>query len=305
MKIFVSLGWLALQTSPPSLQSMQILVNILSTSKLLPNTFIVDLLEFTLTQNNQAMLKQVLPILSRKIEYRKIGQGKANEMIEQLKIHDDLYNIRFIEKHLLFFSYFHSDELSPIIDRLIHSSSPSSISFSALDTRYILAMIILTGLTSHEKYRNYLQQTWKSLTREVNVNHQQVMIAYAKQWEKIWTNQATMEDIDALVACLNDQYELVGKIMQTMEQEQFEQWLQKTIENIVRLFREDYFEQGLFSFHIENSIEWFGELSTRIRDSSNISTLFIEERKESLSHRYHQYRKRFLSHWSWKFSLSL
>ena len=97
----------------------------------------------------------------------------------------------------------------------------------------MLAMIILNSLTSPEKYLKYLQQTWKSLVREANVNHQQVMIAYAKQWQKICSNQATMEDIDALVTCLNDQYELVGKIMQAMEQEQFEQWLKKTTENIV------------------------------------------------------------------------
>ena len=235
MKTLISIAWLALKTSPPSLQSMQILVDIISTLKLLPNSFITDLLEFTLTQHNENMLKQVLPILSTNSEYQKIFQRKAHSMIEEMKSKEDLLNIRSLEKHLLFFSYYQSNELSPIIDRLINSSSHSSISFSALDTRYILAMIILNSLSSLEKYSKYLQQTWKSLMREINAN-KQVMIAYAKQWEKIWTNQATMEDIDAIVICLNDEYQVVGKIIQAMEQNQFERWLEKIIDDIVCYF---------------------------------------------------------------------
>lgn len=211
---------------------MQILVDIISTSKLLPNSLITDLLEFTLTQHNEDMLKQVLPILSTNSEYQKIFQRKAHSMIEEMKSQEDLLNIRLLEKHLLFFSYYHSNDLSPIIDRLINSSSHSSISFSALDTRYILAMIILNSLTSLEKYLKFLQQTWKSFMREINAN-KQVMIAYAKQWDKIWTNQATMEDIDAIIICLNDEYQVVGKVIQAMEQNQFEQWLDKIMENIV------------------------------------------------------------------------
>lgn len=232
MKLLLTIGWLAFQTTSPSFQSMQILVDILSTSKFFPNTFIADLLDFTLTQNHPIMLKQVLPILSKNVEYQK----KAHEIIEQMKTNEDLINIRLLEKYLLFFSYYHSNELCPILDRLIHSSSPSSISFSVLDTRYILAMIILNSLTSFEKYIQYLQQTWKSLIREVNINHQQVMIAYAKQWENIWLNQATIDDIDAIVISLNDQYEFIEKIIQGMEEEQFQQWLQKIIENIVGRF---------------------------------------------------------------------
>lgn len=234
MKILISIGWFALKTSPPSLQSMQILVDIISTSKPLPPSFIKDLLEFTLAQNNPMMLKQVLPIVSSKNEYAKIFQNKAHVLIEEMKSKDDIINIRLLEKYLLFFSYYHSNELSPIIDRLISSSSHSSISFSALDTRYILAMIILNSLTSFEKYLKYLHQTWKSLMRETNAN-KQVMIAYANQWEKIWTNQATMEDIEAMIICLNDEYQFVGKIIQTMEQNQFEQWLNKIGDDIVRI----------------------------------------------------------------------
>jgi hypothetical protein len=182
------------------------------------------------------MLEQVLITLSGNSEYRTILKKKNNEIIEEMKSNDDPHNIRLLEKNLLLFSYNRSNEVSPIIDRLISSSSRSSISYSALDTRYILAMIILNSLTSYEKYSKYLEQTWKSLMKEPE-GTKRVFIAYAKEWEKIWKSSPTIEDIDAMVQCLNDEYELIGKMVQLIEQSQFQQWVEKTIEDIVSYFQ--------------------------------------------------------------------
>lgn len=110
--------------------------------------------------------------------------------------------------------------------------------------------------------------------RETN-GTKQVVMAYAKQWEKVWKSEATTEDIDALVKCLNDEYELVGKIMQMMEQSQFQQWLEKTTEKIVRyseIFTSIYRSLPL----IESSLGRHGELPKRIASFTNISALLVE-----------------------------
>ncbi len=250
--LLISIAWLALKTTPSSLDSMQILVEIISSPKIFPNSFVSDLLDYSLNQNNEKMLDQVLTILSSNSEYQMILKRKSNEIIEEMKSNDDSLNIRLLEKYLLLFSHNRSNELSPIIDRLIDSSSNSSISYSALDTRYILAMIILNSLTSYEKYSKYLEQTWKSLMRETE-GTKQVMIAYAKEWEKIWKRNSTIEDIDAIVKCLNDEYELITKIIQLIDQNQFQQWMEKTIEDIV-CYLEFRGSSNIFLFRIENSI---------------------------------------------------
>jgi hypothetical protein len=224
---------------------MQILVDIISSSKILPHSFLTDLLELTLNQTNEPTIDQVLTILSNNSHYQSILKIKTHQILEEMKSNEDSLNLRLLEKYLLLFSHHRSNELSPIIDRLINSFSRSSISYSALDTRYILAMIILNSLPSFDKYLKFLQQTWKSLIREIH-GTKQVVIAYAKQWKNVLKMNATMEDIDALVKCLHDQYELISNIMQSIEQNQFQQWIEKTIQYIVsdRVILE--FSGGLF-----------------------------------------------------------
>jgi hypothetical protein len=192
------------------------------------------------------MIEQVLIILSNNSNYKSILKQKTNQIIEELKSNDDSINIRLLEKYLLLFSHCPTNDLCPIIDRLINSSSNSSISYSSLDTRYILAMIILNSLTSFDKYRNFLQLTWKSIIREIN-GTKQVVIAYAKQWENILKINSTIDDINALVKCLNDEYELISKILQTIDQNQFQQWIDNTIQYIVCYF---YFSNLLNSFRL-------------------------------------------------------
>ncbi|CAF3953495.1 unnamed protein product [Rotaria sordida] len=236
--ILISIGWLALNISPISLESMQILLDIIYSSKTLPLLFISHLLDFTLNTNNEKMIDQVLTIISNNSNYQSILKIKANKILDEMKTNEDYQNICLLEKYLLLFNHsrslISSNDLCLIIDRLINSSSHSSISYSLLDTRYILAMIILNSLTSFDKYLKFLQQTWKSLVRDINeTNHlKQVVIAYAKQWEYILKLNSTIDDIDALVKCLNDQYELISKVIQSIEQNQFQQWIENIIQNI-------------------------------------------------------------------------
>ncbi|CAF1121281.1 unnamed protein product [Adineta ricciae] len=236
--ILISIGWLALKTSPASLESMQILLDIIRSTKVLPISFISHLLDFTLTTNNEQMIDGVLTILSTNLTYQSIVKTKANAIIEKMKSEEDFQNIRLLEKHLLLFHHsrklISSNDLCIVIDRLLNSSSPSSISYSTLDTRYVLAIIILNGLTSYEKYLKFLQQTWKSLIRDMNESNQfkQVVIAYVKQWEHVLKSQSTIEDIDALVKCLNDRHELISKVIQSMELTQFQQWIENSIQHI-------------------------------------------------------------------------
>jgi hypothetical protein len=238
----ISIGWLALNISPPSLESMQTLLDIISSSKILPLSLVTHLLDFTLNTTNEKMIDQVLIILSNNSTYQSIVKIKVNQIIEQMKLDEDSKNIRLLEKHLLLFyhsrSLISSSDLCSIIDRLINSSSHSSISYSSLDTRYIIAMIILNSLSSFDKYLKYLQQTWQSLVRDMNGtnNLKQVVNAYAQQWGKIFKINSTIDDIDALVKCLNDQYELVSKVIESIDQNQFQQWIERTIQNIVSLF---------------------------------------------------------------------
>ncbi|CAF3992276.1 unnamed protein product, partial [Rotaria sp. Silwood1] len=151
---------------------MQILLDIIHTSKILPSLFINHLLNFTLNTNNEKMIDQVLMIISNNTNYQLILKIKVNEILNEMKINEDYQNIRLLEKYLLLFSHsrllISSNDLCLIIDRLLNSSSHSSISYSSLDTRYILAMIILNSLLSFDKYLKFLQQTWKSIIREIN-----------------------------------------------------------------------------------------------------------------------------------------
>lgn len=230
---------------------MQILLDITSSSQILPVSLINDLLEFTLNKSNEKVLEQFLFILSTNKNYQPILTKKTNEIIGQMKTNDDSLNLRLLEKYLLLFSYIRSDNLSPIIDRLINSFSNSSISYSSLDTRYILAMIILNSLTSFEKYETFLQQTWKSLIRETS-DIKQVVIAYAKQWKNSLHNHSTSEDITTLVKYLNDQYDLLSNILQSIDQNQFQQWINERIQYIVRYYSNI---KIFFSFFfIDNSI---------------------------------------------------
>ncbi|UJR14390.1 hypothetical protein I4U23_001387 [Adineta vaga] len=236
--ILISIGWLALNTSPVSLESMQILIDIIHSTKVLPLSFISQLLDFTLTTMNEKMIDQVLTILSKNTTYQSIIQIKVNTIIEKMKTDEDFQNIRLLEKYLLLFHHsrtlISSNDLCSIIDRLLNSSSHSSISYSSLDTRYILAMIILNSLTSYEKYLKFLQQTWQSLVRDMNDTNEfkQVVIVYAKHWNYILKDHSTIDDINALVKCLNDQYELISKVIESMELNQFQQWIENTIQHI-------------------------------------------------------------------------
>lgn len=237
--ILISIGWLALNTSPVTLQSMQILLDIVQCNKTLPVPFVTHLLDFALNTDNDKMIDRVLAAVSKNTAYQPVVGNKANALLAKMKSEDDARNVRSLEKHLLLFQHsrtlLSSPDLCSIIDRLIHSTSHSSISYSSLDTRYILATIILNSLTSYDKYLKFLQQTWQSLARDMNGtnNLRQVAIAYAKHWENVWQTNATMDDVDALVKCLHDQYALVSKVIERMEFDQFQQWIEKTVRNIV------------------------------------------------------------------------
>jgi hypothetical protein len=102
-----------------------------------------------------------------------------------------------------------------------------------------------------------------------------VFIAYAKEWEKIWKRNSTIEDIDAIVKCLNDEYGLITKIIQLIDQNQFQQWIEKIIEDIVCYLEYYHFEIYFFVFVIENSIGRCRELPKRISSFTNFSSLFI------------------------------
>ncbi|CAF3429578.1 unnamed protein product, partial [Rotaria sp. Silwood2] len=236
--ILVSIGWLALNISPRSLESMQILLDIIDSSKILPLLFISHLLDFTLNTDNEKMIDQLLIIISNNLNYQTILKIKTNKILDEMKTNEDYQNIRLLEKYLLLFYYsrslISSNDLCLIIDRLLNSSSHSSISYSSLDTRYILAMIILNCLSSYDKYLKFLQQTWKSIVREINENNhlKQVVIAYAKQWKYVLKFNSTLDDINALVKCLNDQYELISNVIQSIDQNQFQQWIENIIQNI-------------------------------------------------------------------------
>ncbi|CAM4945783.1 unnamed protein product [Rotaria socialis] len=236
--LLISIGWLALNTAPVSLESMQILLDIIHSSKVLPLLLINHLLEFTLNTNNEKMIDQVLTVLSANENYQSIVKTKANQIINTMKSNEDYQNIRLLEKHLLLFNHsrylISSNDLCSIIDRLINSSTHSSISYSALDTRYIIAMIILNSVSSYNKYLIYLQQTWKSIAREIheNDNLKQVVISYAKHWVDVFQSNSTIDDINSLVKCLNDQYELISKVIQAIDQNQFQQWIENSIQNI-------------------------------------------------------------------------
>lgn len=231
--ILISIAWLGLNISPSSNESMQILLDIISSSKNLPTILINDTFDFILNQiNNEKILEQFLNILSIDSNYEIILTNKTNEIIEQMKINDDLVNLRSLEKYLLLFSYIRSDNLSFIIDRLINSSSYSSISYSILDTRYILAMIILNSLINFDKYILFLHQIWKLLIKETN-DIKQVVIVYAKQWKNIFQNNLTNDDINTFVKYLYDQYDLLSNILQIIDQNQFQQWINERIQSIV------------------------------------------------------------------------
>ena len=236
---------------------MQILLDIVSSSRILPLLFITDLLDFTLTTHNEMMISQVLTMISTNLNYQSILKHKANKLLEEMKTNEDHQNIRLLEKHLLLFNYsrslISSNDVCLIIDRLISSTSYSSISYSSLDTRYILAMIILNSLSSYDKYLKFLLQTWKSVVREINDtdNLKPVVITYAKQWDRILKMNSTMNDINTLVRYLNDQYDLVSNILQSVDQKQFQQWIENLIQNIVSKSLLLFID--LFKFIVENS----------------------------------------------------
>ena len=226
---------------------MQILLDIARSSDKLPVLFVTHLLDAALDDNHESMIDQLLPVLARQKQYQSILKIKANAILQEMKSQEDAKNIRLLEKyHLLFQHARHlltSADLCSVIDRLIKSSSHSSISYSIFDTRYILAMIILNSLSVGDKYLPFLQQTWTSILRDLNqVTHlKPIVVAYGKHWTEVMQNKTTIEDINALVRCLDDQYEIVSKIIEGMGQSQCEEWMEKTIQPIVRF---DSFEMN-------------------------------------------------------------
>ncbi|CAF4400443.1 unnamed protein product, partial [Adineta steineri] len=80
----------------------------------------------------------------------------------------------------------------------------------------------------------FLQQTWQSIVRDINGtnNLKSVVIAYAKHWKNVFKTNSTIDDIDVLVKCLNDEYELISKVLHDIDLNQFQQWIEKTIQNI-------------------------------------------------------------------------
>ncbi|CAF4854262.1 unnamed protein product, partial [Rotaria socialis] len=57
-------------------------------------------------------------------------------------------------------------------------------------------------------------------------------ISYAKHWVDVFQSNSTIDDINSLVKCLNDQYELISKVIQAIDQNQFQQWIENSIQNI-------------------------------------------------------------------------
>ena len=217
---------------------MQILLDLIHSSKGLPVLFVTHLLDLALRANQEPMIDQLIPILAKETKYQSILATRVRQILDEMKTNDDSKNIRQLEKYHLVFQHSRqlipSESLSSIIDRLIHSSSRSSISYSVLDTRYLLAMIILNSSSSLEKYSSFLQQTWKSIARDVQgvPPLKPVVIAYAKQWKTVMQSSATIDDIDALVKCLDDQHGLISQIVGSMNDGQFQQWMQQTLQHI-------------------------------------------------------------------------
>jgi hypothetical protein len=219
---------------------MQILIDIIHASSCLPVRFVVNVFERAMKMNSTMLIDRLLSNFVRHDNYRLVLKDQVKKILKQMSKNDDSKNIRLFEQYHRVFAHSRtltsSDDLCSILNRLIHSSSDSSISYSILDTRYLLAMIILNSLTSYETYRSFLQQTWTSIVRDTEqANHlQPVVQAYARQWTNAMTIEITIDDMNTLVKYLGKQYELLSTIMASMNQEFFEQWISKTLECIVR-----------------------------------------------------------------------
>ena len=77
---------------------MQILLDIISSSRILSLLFINDLLDFTLNTNNEMMINQVLTIILTNLNYQSILKHKANKLVEKMKTNEDYQKYSFIRK---------------------------------------------------------------------------------------------------------------------------------------------------------------------------------------------------------------
>lgn len=232
MKILVSIGWLALNG-----ESAQILVDLLRSTSKLPSNFVEDLLRFALDKNQSKMFEEILPIFIREENYRSILKKRIDEFVAEMKTNDDAKNVRFFEKFHRVLSQSRilicQDDFCSIIDRLIDSSSNSTISYSILDTRYLLAMIILNCLKKPTKYLSFLHQTWKSLIAESNQGEhlKPVVIAFANHWQKVIGEFDPLENLQIFLKFLDDRFDLISNVIESIDDEKFRFWLDRRVES--------------------------------------------------------------------------
>lgn len=214
--LLITIAWLCLQTN----NSAQILVDILSASKIFPLALVEDVFQYVLNENIPSIVDQILVILTK--NYQTIVENKRNEIVRQMKINSDSENLRLLEKSARLFTTIRSNDLEPIVDRLIQSFSHSTISFSSMDSRYLLAMIILNCFQTFDKYKEFFKQIWKLLARETN-DVKQVIIAFAKQWK----DNYSIEDLNVFVKWLDREYDLLTKICIEIDENLFRQWIEQ------------------------------------------------------------------------------
>ena len=221
--LLITIAWLCIQVN-----STQILVDILSTSKIFPVRLVEDIFHCVLTENYPTTIDQIVVLLTKTAEYRPILQAKRDEILRQMKTNSDSDNLRLLEKSARLFTSIRSNDLEPIVDRLIQSFSHSTISFSSMDSRYLLAMVILNSFQTFDKYSKFFKQIWKLLSKET-INVKQVIIAYAKQWNESYS----IEDLNVLVNWLDGEYELLNKIFVDIDDQLFKQWIEQIDEEFL------------------------------------------------------------------------
>lgn len=240
MKILVSIGWLALKSNENNLESLQILLDLMRSKNVLPTNFVENVFSITLKSNNSKMMEETFSSMAQRTEYQKVLKTCVESVLLEMKANDDAKNIRLLEKYHPLFRHsrflFPSDDLSLILDRLIDLSCHSSISYSNVDSRYLLAMIILNSLNRFEKYSKFLHQTWTLILREISKDQEikSVVLAYARRWSELMEENVQIQDLDCLIQSIHDQYQILSNILQTIEFEFFQAWIEQKLQPIVR-----------------------------------------------------------------------
>lgn len=234
------------------MESLEILLNLIRSNRIYPNLFVQDIFDLTLKVNHPRMMDELFSILANRVQYQEVLKNSLQRIFNEMKSNEDAKNVRLFEKlHRLLAqsrSFIPSDDLYSILDRLIQSPCRSSISYSIFDTRYLLAMIILRSLNNFQRYSEFLQSTWSLILREINdePHFKQIVTAYADRWNELMKNRTSLDDLNGLVRCLDQNYESFSKILQSVDIELFQQWFERILEVIVNARKTSLF----FDFNV-------------------------------------------------------